>query len=292
MNALVQRDHPLVETDEFATIEECAIYVMHRNAYKHASVLCEGRTVLDWGCNNGYGIPLLATTALRVGGIDTNELCITQARNRYPEYQNDIWLFDGTHIPFSERDWGAVVSFEVIEHIADMSAYLGAICSVLGEDGIALFTTPNRQIRLDPEMKPWNEFHVTEFSAQQLKSVLQQYFTHVQVLGLQGDPELMDIERNRCARFRTAARNDRKIQQRVRRSLRNVLRIVLPSGIVARLRNSRHTAPSNEKKAPLLASVVERLSDLQLGYTANEVETAVDFMAVCSGVKSNPPQVN
>jgi 2-polyprenyl-3-methyl-5-hydroxy-6-metoxy-1,4-benzoquinol methylase len=159
----VQSNHPLVMVDDFVTLEEYALHLIHCKAYEHASALCEGRSVLDWGCNNGYGLPLLAITALQVGSLDTNVKCVEEARRRYPAYANDIWLYNGRDIPFPTRDWDVIVSFQVIEHVRNMSAYLQAIKSVLSDAGVVLFTTPNREIRLDPEMKPWNEFTSPNF---------------------------------------------------------------------------------------------------------------------------------
>jgi len=154
----VQVNHPLAVTDDFATVEDYVLHMMHLKAYEYASTLCRGRTVLDWGCNNGYGMAVLANSARLVGGLDTNHMCIREVRQRYPKFASNLWLYDGRRLPFSGRTWEAVVSFQVIEYVPDVNGYLGAIRGVLTKGGIVLFATPNKLIRLDPGMRPWNGF--------------------------------------------------------------------------------------------------------------------------------------
>lgn len=290
MTASVQSDHPLVVTNEFATNEEYVLHLIHQKAYEHASVICEGRTVLDWGCNNGYGLPILAKTASKVGGLDTNKLCVQAAHLRSPEYANDVWLFNGRDIPTAKRDWGAVTSFQVIEHVHDINAYLGAIRSVLSEDGTALFTTPNREIRLDPGMKPWNDFHVNEFTAAELKAILRDYFRYVEVLGLQGDGEIVNVERARCARARDAARTQRSLQCRILRRISNplerVMRVALPPALRRVCASWYYRASAGVPAPPLTHLINERLSTSQLFYSAESVENSVDLLAVCSNTPS------
>lgn len=282
----VQSNHPLIMNDSFSTVEDYALHLIHQKAYENASSICRNRSVLDWGCNHGYGLPSLKETARRVGGLDTNIQCVEEARRRHPEFACDIRLYDGRTVPFTEESWDVVVSFQVIEHVQNMSAYLEAIKSVLSDRGIALFTTPNREIRLDPGMKPWNEFHVTEFSAAELKQTLQQHFRGVEVYGLQGDEGLADIERNRCARARESARSARSTLEPphhpLRSGLKTVIRAVVPKSVIERLQNRRRPASA----APRPADVgIGRFSTAQLYYSQAGMETAVDLLAVCSNAE-------
>jgi SAM-dependent methyltransferase len=280
MTTSVQLNHPSVPTDDFISIEEYALHLIHLKAYEHASEICKGRAVLDWGCNNGWGLPVLAKTSSRVGGLDTNESRVLEARSRYPEYAKDIWLYDGVNVPFSERDWGAVVSFQVIEHVKDVDGYLKTIASVLSDQGVVLFATPNRETRLDPGMKPWNEFHVTEFTAAELKTVLQTYFKYVEIYGLQGAPEITDVERQRTGRARDEARRQNSIG---RRSLRYIKGLVKFKSGALDVPGQIHGRPISSTPLPRIPdSVIKALSTSQLHYTQSEYERAVDLVAICS----------
>lgn len=98
------------------------------------------------------------------------------------------------------------MSFQVIEHIANAGAYLSEIARVLRSDGVALFTTPNAAIRLDPGMKPWNEFHVREYLAEELSALLRATFPGVAVRGLFAADELYRTEFERCQKVLTSMR--------------------------------------------------------------------------------------
>lgn len=282
----VQRNHPLVLTDQFASPEDFVIFLMHQKAYDLASSFSSGRNVLDWGCNNGYGLPILARSAKRVGGVDTNEACVAEARRLHPEFSEDIWLYDGVNIPVTERFWDIVVSFQVIEHVPNVKAYVDDIVRVMKDTGIALFTTPNRLIRLDDDMKPWNEFHVTEFSAAQLASTLRDSFRYVQIFGMQGDPEILNVERKRCSMAREMARLSNSagnsILQSTRTNVKRFVKSALPSKLVERLRTHQFGLTSRGWSQSMALKNLERFSTSDLCYTEDSVDDAVDLLAVCS----------
>ena len=286
MTANVQTNHPSVLTDTFPTIEEYVLYLMHLKTYEYASALAEGRNVLDWGCNNGWGLPILAKTALRIGGLDTNEDRVKEARERYPEYAKSIWLYDGHNIPFTERDWDVVISNQVIEHVPDVTSYVKGILSGLSDKGVVLFGTPNREIRLDEGMKPWNEFHVTEFKAEQLAGILQEHFRYVEVFGLQGDGEIANIERNRCARAREEARKQRTGTQRmfrdIRATVKKAIRATLPDTLATGLRDQYRRMRSMPVAPQMSDSAIQKFSTSQLYYSKSDLNTAIDLLAVCS----------
>ena len=55
----LQTTHPIVRTDSFATVESYVSYLLHRKAYEYAGEMARERSLLDWGCNDGYGLALL-----------------------------------------------------------------------------------------------------------------------------------------------------------------------------------------------------------------------------------------
>ncbi len=139
--------------------------LIHRKAYSRAAELARGREVLDLGCNNGAGTALIAQAARRVRGVDVSPRAIASARRKYRSSGIEFHRVDGAAPQFPDRSFDMVTSFQVIEHVLDVAAYLAEVRRVLRPAGIALLTTPNRVIRLDPGMKPWNRFHVTEYTA-------------------------------------------------------------------------------------------------------------------------------
>jgi ubiquinone/menaquinone biosynthesis C-methylase UbiE len=151
---------------------------MHVKAYEEAAALANNKTVLDLGCNNGYGTVLLGKGHSKVVGLDVSARAIEDAQQRFRNYGINFLLYDGQTIPFKANSFDLIVSFQVIEHIADSTRYLAEIVRVLRSSGMALFTTPNAAIRLDPGMKPWNQFHVREYRAAELSGLLQVTLLH------------------------------------------------------------------------------------------------------------------
>lgn len=182
------------------------LYLMHTFAYVQAAAMATGKTVLDLGCNTGYGTRLLATTANHVVGVDVSAKAIRVARQKYRQSLIDFDTIDGIQLPFESACFDLVVSFQVIEHIVDHVRYLKEIKRVLQPTGIAIFTTPNASIRLDPGMKPWNRFHAREFRPPELKQQLIGFFPAVRVYGLFAEEPLYSIEKNRLYGARRKAR--------------------------------------------------------------------------------------
>jgi len=191
---IVQTDHPLVNNGRIRTAEEFVLGLIHRKAYEEGRGLAKGRSVLDWGCNDGYGLEILLPHASRIAGLDTGTLCVDAAQRRLPRVAGRIRKYDGERFPFGAETFDLIISFQVIEHVIDLDAFLRSVRLPLARQGAAVFTTPNRLIRLDPGMKPWNPFHATEFSALDLHRELRRHFAEVTILGLHGKPHLVSLE--------------------------------------------------------------------------------------------------
>jgi SAM-dependent methyltransferase len=146
------------------------------------------------GCNTGYGTVRLVPTARSVTGVDVSPAAVAAARSREGGESVTFEVIDGLGLPFPDHSFDLVTSFQVVEHVADPVPYLREIRRVLRPGGIAILTTPNAAIRLDPGMTPWNRFHVREYRAAELEAALGEVFDAVEVLGMFGVPTLYDLE--------------------------------------------------------------------------------------------------
>lgn len=260
-----QRWHPLVETEAFYSLEEYVLGLIHRKAYEQAAEMARARDVLDWGCNQGYGMEILRGKASRVCGLDVAPAAIQAATTRLPDLADDIRLYDGIHVPFDFCTFDMVTSFQVIEHVADYETYLSHIRDVLRPGGCALFTTPNAIIRLDPGMNPWNKFHVREFTARQLRDLLARWFTEVHILTLRATPEIESIEKTRCEMARTGARKHRLVGN-VRRFGSAILR--------------RTRVRATQERTPLAAHILSRFSVSDLSYNSSDLDAGLDLLGI------------
>lgn len=271
MLRLQAEEHPIVTSAAFDSVESYVLFLIHRKAYEEAAQIASEKRVLDWGCNDGYGMEILRKSSKEIAGIDVSVRAVNAARRRFANDPVQIELFDGTECPFATGSFEVVVSFQVIEHVTDPNCYLSEICRVLAPHGTAIFTTPNAEVRLEPGMKPWNKFHVREFTPTELEALLQRYFPNVRIRGLFGPEELERIERNRLTRMRRLAKS---------RILKVAIRVVegsLADSLVRKVRKAVRSARSCPPDAEALA----RFSTTDLFYSEKNVETAIDLMAVC-----------
>ena len=173
----------------------------HRFAYTFAaSLIAPGHRVLDVGCGDGYGSQILHEAGAEYVGIDVDPAAIAHAKERY---DGDFRLYDGIALP--EQRFDLMTCFQVIEHLAEPEGLLEQIANRGVE---AVFTTPNRDVRLRPGERPWNRFHVREYSRAELHDLLARYFPRVTVSFVRAPQEIEASELSRIARARRFARLD------------------------------------------------------------------------------------
>lgn len=264
-NLLFQSEqHPLVAL-QFDSCEKYLLSLIHRKAYDRAAGIANGLRVLDLGCNNGYGTATLAECAKHVFGVDVSAAAIETARSEHATKNIEYQLVDGDVLPFDDASFDLVTSFQVIEHVDDVPAYLKEISRVLCRSGTAVFTTPNRCIRLRSRQRPWNPFHLREYKAAGLRNDLQKQFAEVTVEGLFAAPVLEEMERARVAMSRRAGR--------------------FGLAAIHFLRSMKNSVwaprPMNEGKRQELAAFMQRWSLADLYYADERLESALDLIAIC-----------
>lgn len=250
--------HELITPDSIANPEEYNLFLIHRKAYDLAARLSRGSRVLDFGCNTGYGTALIEREAASATGADVSPAAIEEGRRRYPHI--DLRLVDGRSLPFEDAAFDLVVSFQVIEHVADTERFLAEIKRVVSPSGIFLLTTPNAALRLAPGMKPWNPFHVREYRADELHELLAREFGDVHVRGLFADEPLQRIEVQRVTRLLEKSRRRQSKWYRLKRVFE----------------------PRRHKAVPDVAlSDLRRYSSTAFRYRREDLDRALDLLALC-----------
>jgi SAM-dependent methyltransferase len=184
--------------------EEYLIYLFHEASYRFAQNLVKG-SVLDLGCGSGYGTAMLSRTAQRVVGADVSLKALEHARKEFGRNGVEFFqLSEDLGLPFADREFDAVVCFQVIEHVRDHERFAAEIARVLKPHGLAILATPDRSTRLFSWQKPWNRWHLREYSAETLSGVLSPFFNSVEMRFMSGTPEVIDLELARCRRTKWA----------------------------------------------------------------------------------------
>lgn len=108
----------------------------------------EGLTILDLGCGAGLVCEPLARLGAAVTGIDAADESIAVARAHAAQSGLGIDYRSGAAEALVDAgcQFDAVVSLEVVEHVADVARYFETIAALLKPGGLFLFSTPNRTV--------------------------------------------------------------------------------------------------------------------------------------------------
>lgn len=160
----------------------------HTERYKYAKQFVEGKDVLDIACGTGYGCAMLRSAgAATVHGVDISSDAIEYASSCYSNVGIFFQVGNAEDLSiFPNESFDIVTSFETIEHLPNVGAYLAEIRRVLRRSGTFLVSTPDR--RLVSTMyplrgRPNNPFHLREYTHDEFIHILEVYFRVVECLG-------------------------------------------------------------------------------------------------------------
>jgi SAM-dependent methyltransferase len=146
-----------------------------------------GKRILEFGCGTGLNCAFLQNKdsgAKEVLGFDISEDSVVLAQQNHPGVH--VFCADACDLALnvSPGTWDLIVSFEVLEHVPDMTAFLKNIRRHLAEGGTAFISTPNRDVfSLGFEPSPVNREHIKELSVDELRVLLGQFFSVVELWG-------------------------------------------------------------------------------------------------------------
>jgi SAM-dependent methyltransferase len=112
--------------------------------------------VLEIGSGTGALLYELRGRGIRAQGVELRQEFIDQARHWYGELP--LTRVTGTALPFPDRSFDVVMSFDVFEHIPDSDAHLREVWRVLRPGGVYLMQTPNKWMNTIFETIRWRSF--------------------------------------------------------------------------------------------------------------------------------------
>jgi SAM-dependent methyltransferase len=246
---------------ELSSFDDVAMDVRHRYAYSLVEIYAHpDDDLLDVGAGEGYGATIVGDWVASYRGVDVSSETVDHATRRYGSAQVHFDHYGDT-LPYPDDSFDLITSFQVIEHVADVDRYLEELSRVSRPDAAILMTTPNRRLRLRDGERPWNRFHLREYDADGLHSVLESKFSAVELFGIRGSAALESQELARLARARRLARWDPL-----------GLRYSLPRAIDAPLRSAlRRRREPGDAPQPAVG---------EMWRTKDELDRALDLFAV------------
>ncbi len=170
-NGVVERIVP--ENEDYGT------YQGHYARYIFGSNFCKEKVVLDVACGVGYGsCHLIKTGARRVIGVDISRDALAYAKTHYADLKVELIVGDATKLPFPDKSFDVIVSFETIEHVREYKKYLSECKRVLKEGGIFICSSPNKM-----RENALNPHHIREFYLQEFYEMMNNNFRDVELYG-------------------------------------------------------------------------------------------------------------
>jgi SAM-dependent methyltransferase len=153
----------------------------HLARYRFAMQLVAGKQVADIACGTGYGSKILATNgAYSVYGVDLSEKAVEYSLNYYNAPNVTFTVGNAQELTaLSDSQFDVVVSFETIEHLPNVEAYLDEMARILRPGGTFLVSTPDRRIASVMHCffgHPANKYHVREYTEREFLNLLQTRF--------------------------------------------------------------------------------------------------------------------
>jgi SAM-dependent methyltransferase len=159
----------------------------HLARFRFAATFAPGKVVVDCASGDGQSSRMLAEAgAARVYGFDLSPEAVEYARRVNAHANAQFEVASAMELPLDDEAVDLFVSLETIEHLDAVDDYLGEVTRVLHPDGEFLCSTPNRLVYSPGhtlESRPWNPFHVREYSPDEFEQVLGSFFGQVVLLG-------------------------------------------------------------------------------------------------------------
>jgi len=150
--------------------------------YKFCAKMLEGKgKVLEVGCGDGFGIPVMLQTVGHVHGVDWEPLLLNDNNARLGSLNCSFSVLDITKSSPCERGkYDAAFSLDVIEHIPQEreSSYIKNIINTLAQDGVFIIGTPN--VTANQYASEASQLgHINLKSHDELRSIMRKNFKNV-----------------------------------------------------------------------------------------------------------------
>ncbi|HET8760120.1 MAG TPA: class I SAM-dependent methyltransferase [Nitrospiria bacterium] len=168
------------------------VWLEHLARYDFGARFAAGKVVLDCACGAGIGSETFARAgAASVAAFDVSREEVDRARARTALPNLTFQHGSALALPVASHSIDVYISFETIEHIDEDRAFLREAQRVLKTDGVFVCSTPNRAVTnpgASLAHRPWNRFHVREYSRDEFVALLREFFPRVELYGQNPKP--------------------------------------------------------------------------------------------------------
>jgi len=140
--------------------------------------------ILELGCSEGIGLPLLTQNATEYLGIDLDNEAIDYARKNWKNNNINFECCNFLQIKL-DRTFDVVLSLDVVEHIEPEfeNQYFSTIVENMSKEGIVFVGTPN--VTSAPYASEASQVgHVNLFDQKRLQETMENYFRKIFIFAL------------------------------------------------------------------------------------------------------------
>lgn len=165
------------------------IWVRHEHLarYRFAASYVAEKVVVDCACGDGTSSELFAKAqASHVYAFDAEPGAIEHCRRNRVDCRLSFAKADASTLPLDNAVADVYVSLETIEHLHNDWAFLQEVVRVLKGGGLFICSTPNRCVTNPGKTiaeKPFNPFHVREYSPEEFAALLDHFFSEIEWFG-------------------------------------------------------------------------------------------------------------
>ena len=146
--------------------------IIDQKRYINVLQFIKGKSVLDCACGVGWGSYIMAKAgAKKVVGLDLSSDAINTAK-KYYNYETISYLENNIYSFNSDQKFDVITSFETLEHVEDPLKFLNSLAKLCHEDSILFLSTPNGYCFKNKNELPYNPYHKTEFTKEEINKLL------------------------------------------------------------------------------------------------------------------------
>jgi len=118
--------------------------------------------------------------------IDHTKEAITFAQNHFKADNLEFLQLKAESLTDLPGKFDTILAFELIEHLSfkDGQNLIQGIKMSLKANGVFIISTPNKLLSYPNRSKPYNPYHLYEYTIVNLTQLLSKYFKHVRICGL------------------------------------------------------------------------------------------------------------
>lgn len=158
----------------------------HLARYQFVAERASEKAVIDCASGDGTCARIVGERAREVLGFDLAEEAVASARRGTTPSNVRFSVASAMALPVPDDFADLYVSLETIEHLSDQETFLSEVARVLKPDGELICSTPDRDV-CNPgnsaDSRPWNRFHVREYSQSEFVALLGRHFEGIELFG-------------------------------------------------------------------------------------------------------------